>query len=75
MHVRMHMNMHTSFGSIVFALGHCFMFSSAVVLARSLYFPAEEKLHSTETNTGAYTKQQISSQCQQSSESWQRSCT
>lgn len=54
--------MHTSFGSDIFALGHCFKFSSAAVLARSLHFSAKEPFPSTQTNPGMSTKQQISLQ-------------
>lgn len=60
MHVHVHMNIHTSFGSIVFALGPASCFILQQCWLEVYIFPAEEKLHSTETNTGAYAKQQIS---------------
>jgi len=44
MHKYMYMYMHTSVRSITFALGHCLKFSSAAVLARSLYFSCKRKI-------------------------------
>lgn len=61
-YVYVYMYMHASFGSVIFSLGHCFKFSSATVLARSLhfgFFPAKEKFPGTQMNPGTSTKQEI----------------